>query len=76
MNLYFQIQFLKLKSTENTKSTIKNVLKSTRKKKVSSLKKISRRTKNEKCKELKRDIIKMQSQEDSIEKENIRKTLN
>ena len=36
---YFQIQFLKLKLTENTKSSIKNALKSDRKKKLSSLKK-------------------------------------
>ena len=33
MTLYFQIQFLKLKCTENTKSTIKSALKSKRKKK-------------------------------------------
>ena len=33
------VQFLKLKCIENVKSTIKNVLKSERKKKVSSLKK-------------------------------------
>ena len=39
MIIYFQVQFLKLKCTENTKSTIKSVLKSKRKKKVSSLKK-------------------------------------
>ena len=32
MTLYFQIQFLKLKCTENTKSTIKSALKSERKK--------------------------------------------
>ena len=30
MTLYFQIQFLKLKCTENTKSTIKTALKSER----------------------------------------------
>ena len=39
MTLYFQIQFLKLKYRENTKSTIKSALKSEGKKKVSSLKK-------------------------------------
>ena len=33
MTLYFQLQFLKLKCTENTKSTIKSALKSERKKK-------------------------------------------
>ena len=66
MTLYFQVQFLKLKSTENTKSTLKRVLKSERKKKVSSLKKYQGSEK--KCKELKRDIIEIQSQEDSITK--------
>ena len=39
VNLYFQIQFLKLKCTENTKNTMKSALKNERKKKVSSLKK-------------------------------------
>ena len=39
MTLYFQGQFLKLKCTENAKSTIKNALKSERKKKLLSLKK-------------------------------------
>ena len=38
MPLYFQVQFLKLECTDNAKSTIKNALKSERKKKVSSLK--------------------------------------
>ena len=38
MTLYFQVQFLKLKCTENGKITIKNALKS-RGKEVSSLKK-------------------------------------
>ena len=38
MTLYFQVQFLKLKCTENAKSIIKNALKSERKKKVSSMK--------------------------------------
>ena len=66
MTLYFQVQFLKLKSTENTKSTLKRVLKSERKKKVSSVKKYQGSEK--KCKELKRDIIEIQSQEDSITK--------
>ena len=42
MALYFQIQFLKLKRTEKTKSITKSALKSERKKKVSSLKKLSR----------------------------------
>ena len=42
MTFYFQVQFLKLKCTENTKNTIKSALKSKRKKKVASLKKISR----------------------------------
>ena len=35
MTLYFQVQFLKLKLTENIKSTIKSALKSERKKKIS-----------------------------------------
>ena len=35
MTLYFQVQFLKLKRFENVKSTIKNALKSERKKKIS-----------------------------------------
>ena len=39
MNIYFQVQFLKLKCTENTKNTIKNALKSEIKKKVLLLKK-------------------------------------
>ena len=38
MTLYFQVQFLKLKYTENAKTTIRNALKIERKKKVSSLK--------------------------------------
>ena len=38
MPLYFQVQLLKLECTDNAKSTIKNALKSERKKKVSSLK--------------------------------------
>ena len=33
MTLYFQVQFLKLKFTEKTKSTVKSALKSERKKK-------------------------------------------
>ena len=37
MTLYLQVQFSKLKSTDTAKSTIKSVLKSERKKKVSSL---------------------------------------
>ena len=41
VTLYFQVQFLKLKCTENRKSTIKSALKSEWMKKVSSLKKIS-----------------------------------
>ena len=54
MILYFQVQFLKLKGTENTKSTIKSALKNERKKKVSSL---NIKDKKRKCKELKRDLI-------------------
>ena len=46
MTLYFQVQFLKPKSTENTKSTLKRVLKSEEKKKVSSLKKYQGSEKN------------------------------
>ena len=38
MTFYFQVQFLKLKCIDNAKSSIKNALKSERKKKVSSLK--------------------------------------
>ena len=38
MALYFQIPFLRLKCTENVKSTNRNALKSERKKKVSSKK--------------------------------------
>ena len=34
MNIHFQVQFVKLKCTENAKSTFKNTLKSERKKKV------------------------------------------
>ena len=71
MSLYFQVQFLKLKCTERAKSTIKNALKSERKKKVSSLKKGLEK----KCKSLKREI-ETQSQDDSIKRENIRKILN
>ena len=37
MTLYLQVQFLKLKCHDNAKSTIKNALKSNKKKKVSSL---------------------------------------
>ena len=55
MTLYFQVQFLKLKCTDNAKSTIKNALKNERKKKVSSLKYLQGPEK--KCTELKRDII-------------------
>ena len=66
MNLYFQVQFLKLKCTENAKITIKNALKSDRKKKYHHWKK---------CKELNRDI-ETQSQDGSIQKVNIRKILN
>ena len=39
MTLYSQVQLLKLKCTDNAKSTIKNALKSERKKKASSLEK-------------------------------------
>ena len=46
MTLYFQLQFLELKCSENAKSTFKNVLKREKKKKLSSLKKkVSPRTK-------------------------------
>ena len=66
-SVYYSIlQFLKLKCTKNAKNTIKN---------ESSRKKTSPRTRK-KCKELKRDIIKTQSQDSSIEKGNIRKNLN
>ena len=75
MTLHFQIQFLRQKCTENTKSTIKSALKSDRKKKKVSMKK-SIKDQKRKCKELRRDITEIQSQEDSIEKGNIRKILN
>ena len=74
MPLYFQVQFLKLECTGNAKSAIKNALKSERNKKVSSLK--HHQGPGKKCKELKRDIIEIHSQEDSIKKGNIRKILN
>ena len=75
MTLYFQVQFLKQKYTENAKSTIRNALKIERKKKVPSLKKISLKARK-KSKELKRDIIEIYSHKDSIGKGNIRKFLN
>ena len=71
MTLEFRVQFLKIKCTENAKSTIKNTLKSESKKRVSSLKKIPRK----KSKGLKREI-EIQSQDDSIKIGNIRKILN
>ena len=74
MTVYFQVQFLKLKCTGNVKSTHKNALKKDRKNKVSSLK--YQQGPERKCKNLKRDIIEIRSQVDSIEKGNIRKTLN
>ena len=40
--LYFQVQFLKLKCTGNTKDTIISALKNERKKIIKSLKKISK----------------------------------
>ena len=64
MTLYFQIQFLKLKCTENTKSAIKSALKSERKKKYHRKKSI--KDQKRKCKELRRDIIEIQTQEDII----------
>ena len=69
MTIYFQVQFLKLKCTDNTKKH-KNTsaLKSDRSKKASSLKKIKGQRKR--YKELRRDIIEIQSQEESIEKGN------
>ena len=55
MTLYFQEQFLKLKCTENAKSTIKNALKSERKKKLLSLKKnITKDKKKKKRKKMQR----------------------
>ena len=74
MTLYFQEQFLKLKCTENAKITIKNASKSERKKKLLSLKKNITKGKK-KCNELNRDIIEIQSRDNSIKKENIRKVL-
>ena len=43
MTLYFEVQFLKVKCTENAKSTITNALKSERNKKA-SLKKYHQRS--------------------------------
>ena len=54
----------------------KNALKSETKEKVSSLKKRYHQGPEKKCKKLKRDIIEVQIQEDSIRKGNIRKILN
>ena len=71
--LYFQVQFLKLKCTDNANSAIKNALKKERKK--STLLKYHQGP-EKKCKKLKRDIIEIHSQEDSIKKGNIRKILN
>ena len=64
MTLYFPVQYLKLKSTENAKRTIKSALKRERKKKKGSMKKNIKSLKR-KCKEFKRDI-EIQMQEDSI----------
>ena len=48
MTLYFQVQFSKLKCTENKKSTIKSVLKSEKiKKNITAEKKKESRTKKE-----------------------------
>ena len=47
MTFYFQVQFLKLKCTENTKSTIKSELKSERKKIVIITEKEILRTREE-----------------------------
>ena len=74
MTLYFQIQFLKLKCTEKTKSTIKSALKCERKKKVSSLKK--KYQEQEKKMQGAKERYYRQSLKDSIEKGNIRKILN
>ena len=60
MTLYFQVLFLKLKWTKNTNKTIKNALKYERKKKVSSQKNITKDQERE-CKQLKRDVIEIQS---------------
>ena len=68
MTLYFQVKFLKLKFPEHAKSAIKNALK-LRKKSIITEKY------QKKCKELKRDT-ETQSQDDSIEKGNIKKILN
>ena len=74
MTLYFQVQFLKIKCTDNANSAIKNELKRERKKKVSFPK--YHHGPEKKCKELEIDIIEIHSQEESIEKGNIRKILN
>ena len=60
ITLCFQVHFQKLKWTKNTNKTIKNALKNERKKKVSSQKNITKDQKR-KYKELKRDIIEIQS---------------
>ena len=49
MTLYFQVQFLKLKLTEYVKSTIKNALKSERKKKKITKKYHQELENNERC---------------------------
>ena len=86
MTLYFQVQFLKLKCTENTKGSIKGALKSDRKKNSIITEKIPKYQRR-KCKELKRDVIesrrqyqkrkyqKNSEQKKNIKKRNVRKTL-
>ena len=72
MALYSQVPFLKMKCTENAKSTIKNTLKSEKKKK----KHREKYREGKKWTERKKDIMGIQSQENSTGKRNIRKILN
>ena len=73
MSLYFQVQFLKLKCTGNTKDTIVSALKNERKKIVTSLKRRRKTRKNDRPEKKmegakERYILEFQSQEDSIQK--------
>ena len=81
MTLYFQVQFLKLKCTENTKSSIKGALKNDRKKN-SIITEKNPKYQRRKCKELKRDVIesrrqyqKRKYQENSEQKKNIKRNV-
>ena len=81
MALYSQIPFLKIKCTENAKSTIKNTLKSAKKKKKIQ-RKIPRRKKMEGEKERyyedpeSSNVCKFLCQDKNMKKRNIAKILN